>query len=60
MMKYTIISVQPKDAEKKINQMAQTGWKVVSQSESTWVVPTCFGISKSVDAIINITMVKED
>ena len=59
-MKYTVIAVQPKDAEKKINQMAQNGWKVVSQSESTWVIPKCFGFSKSVDAILNITMGKED
>jgi hypothetical protein len=40
--------------------MAQNGWKVVSQSESTWVIPKCFGFSKSVDAILNITMGKED
>lgn len=59
-MKYTFIAVQPKDAEKKINQMAQGGWKVVSQSESTWVIAKCFGLSKSVDAIVNITMAKED
>jgi len=59
-VRYTVLSVQPKEAEKKINQMAQQGWKVVSQSESTWVVNTCFGLSKSVDAIINITMQKED
>jgi len=59
-MKYTFLSVQPKDAEKKINQLAQNGWKVVAQSESTWVIPKCFGISKSVDAIINITLAKEE
>lgn len=59
-MRYTMLRLQPKDADKKINEMASQGWKVVSQSESTWVIAKCFGLSKSVDAIINVIMVKEN
>lgn len=56
---YTILQVRPKDAEKKLNALAQQGWKVVSSSESTWVVSKCLGLSKTVDSIINIILVKE-
>lgn len=56
---YTLLQVVPKDATAKINQMASQGWRVVSSSESTWVINKCFGLSKSVDSIINIILVKE-
>lgn len=59
-MRYTMISTQPKNAEKAINNMAQSGWRVVSQSESTWVISKCFGLSRSVDAVINIVLAKEN
>lgn len=58
-MKYTLIQTQPKDAEKKINALAAEGWKVVSQSESTWVIKKCLGLSNTIDSIINIVLVKE-
>lgn len=58
-MQYTLIQCQPKDAEKKINALAAEGWKVVSQSESTWVIKKCFGCSNYVDSIINVILVKE-
>lgn len=58
-MQYTMISVVPKDAEKKINNMASQGWKVVSQSESTWTIAKCFGLSRTIDSIVNIILVKE-
>lgn len=58
-MKYVFISVQPKDAEKKINQLAEQGFKVISQSESTCVISKCFGLSKEVDVVVNIILGKE-
>lgn len=58
-MQYTVIQVQPKDAEAKINAMAAQGWKVVSQSESKWEIRKCLGFSNTVDSVMNITMVKE-
>ena len=58
-MEYKFLSVQPKNAEKAINQLAAQGWKVVSQSESTWTIKKCFGFSGEIDAIINFTLVKE-
>ena len=58
-MQYTILQCRPKDAEKKLNALAAEGWKVVSQSESTWEIKKCFGFSNVVDSIINITLVKE-
>ena len=58
-MQYTILQCRPKDAEKKLNALAADGWKVVSQSESTWTIQKCFGFSNVVDSIINITLVKE-
>ena len=58
-MMYTILQVQPKDAEKKLNDLAAQGWKVVSSSESTWTLSKCFGLSHSVDSIINVILVKE-
>ena len=59
-MKYTLIQCQPKEAEKKINALAAQGYKVVSQSESVWTIRKCFGLSVTVDAILNIILVKED
>ena len=58
-MQYTVISARPKDLEKKLNQLAADGWKVVSQSETAWVIKKCFGLSNTTDAIINVTLVKE-
>lgn len=58
-MMYTILQVQPKDAEKKLNDLAAQGWKVVSSSESTWALSKCFGLSHTVDSIINVILVKE-
>ena len=58
-MQYTILQCRPKDAEKKLNALAAEGWKVVAQSESTWVIKRCFGLSNVLDSIINITLVKE-
>ena len=58
-MKYTVLMCRPKDAEKKLNALASEGWKVVSQSETAWPIKTCFGLSHTVDAIINFTLVKE-
>ena len=58
-MQYTVIQTQPKDLEKKINAMAAQGWKVISQSESTWPIKKCFGFSNYVDSVINVTMGKE-
>lgn len=59
-MQYTVIQCQPKDAQKKLNALAADGWKVVSSSESTWKINKCFGLSSTVDSIINIILVKED
>lgn len=56
---YMVLQVQPKDAEKKLNELAAQGWKVVSSSESTWTIKKCFGCSNYVDSIINIILVKE-
>ena len=57
-MQYMVLSIQPKDAEKKLNALGAQGWKVVSQSESTWVINKCCGLSNSIDAVINITLEK--
>jgi len=59
-MKYTLIQCKPNEAEKKINALAAQGWKVVSQSESTWTFKKCFGLSSTVDSLLNVIMVKED
>lgn len=59
-MKYLLIQCQPKDAQKKLDQLASQGWRVVSQSESTWTINKCFGLSKSVDSILNITLEKQE
>lgn len=56
---YTVIQVRPKDAQKQINALAAQGWKVVSSSESTWVIKKCFGFSNTVDSILNVILVKE-
>lgn len=58
-MKYVCIQARPKDLEKRLNALAEEGWKVVSQSESTWVIKKCFGLSNTVDSIINVTLVRE-
>ena len=58
-MKYICIQARPKDLEKKLAQYAEEGWKVVSQSESTWVIKQCLGLSNTVDSIINVTLGKE-
>lgn len=58
-MTYTTIQVRPKDATKKLNALGAEGWKVVGQSESTWVIRKCCGLSNTVDSILNITLVKE-
>lgn len=60
MKKYTILQVKPGEAEKKLNALAQQGWKVVSQSESTWTFNKCFGLSHSVDSLLNIVLEKEE
>ena len=57
-MAYTLLQVRPKDFDKKVNALAAEGWKVVSQSESTWVINKCCGLSKTVDSIINVTLTK--
>ena len=58
-MQYTILQCRPKDAEKKLNALAANGWRVVSQSESTWAIKKCFGLSKPIDTILNIILVKD-
>ena len=58
-MKYTILQCQPKDAEKKLNTLAESGWRVVSQSESVWTIKKCFGLSNVVDSIVTFTLVKD-
>lgn len=57
-MQYTILQCCPKDAEKKLNILATEGWRAVSQSESTWAIKKCFGLSKPIDTILNIILVK--
>lgn len=58
-MQYTVVQVQPKDVQAKINAMAAQGWKVVSSSESKWEIRKCFGLSNTVDSIMNVIMCKE-
>ena len=60
MAHYTVLQVKPADAQKKLDALAAQGWKVVSSSESTWTFNKCFGLSSSVDSLINIILVKED
>lgn len=57
-MQYTVIQARPKDLEKKLNHLAAEGWKVVSQSESAWVIKKCLGLSHTVDSIVNVILVK--
>lgn len=57
-MQYTILQVKPAEAEKKLNALAAQGWKVVSSSESTWTFAKCFGLSHTVDSLLNIILVK--
>lgn len=59
-MQYTVIQCRPKDAQKKLNALASNGWKVASQSESTWTVNQCCGLSNTVDSIINYTLYKDE
>lgn len=58
-MQYTVVQVQPKDVQAKINAMAAQGWTVVSSSESKWEIRKCFGLSNTVDSIMNVIMAKE-
>lgn len=58
-MQYTILSVRPKEAQKKLNALAEQGWRVVSSSESAWVIKKCLGLSHVEDSIINIILVKD-
>ena len=58
VMQYIHLEVRPKDFEKKVNALAAEGWKVVSQSESTWTIHKCCGLSNTVDSIINVTLGK--
>ena len=58
-MKYICIQARPKDLEKKLAQYGADGWRVVAQSESTWVIKQCLGLSNTVDSIINVTLEKE-
>ena len=59
MAQYTNLQVRPKDLEKKVNALAAQGWRVVAQSESTWIIRKCCGLSNTVDSIINVTLEKE-
>lgn len=59
-MKYTVLQCKPKEAEKKLNALATQGWRVVSQSESAWSFSKCFGLSHTVDSLLNIVLAKED
>ena len=58
IMQYVHLEVRPKDFEKKVNALAAEGWKVISQSESTWTIHKCCGLSNTVDSIINVTLGK--
>jgi hypothetical protein len=53
------LQAQPKDLEKRLNALAAEGWHVVAQSESTWVIKKCCGLSNYVDSVINVTLEKE-
>ena len=59
VMQYTVLQIRPEEAEKKINALAAQGWKVVSSSESKWEIRKCFGLSNTVDSVINVILVKE-
>ena len=58
-MKYIVVQLRPKEAEKKLNEYAAAGWRVVSSSESTWTIKKCFGFSNTVDSLLNIILCKE-
>lgn len=58
-VQYMVLHVRPEDAASKINSLAANGWRVVSSSESKWVIRRCFGFSNTVDSIMNIILVKE-
>lgn len=58
-MKYSLLQTQPKDLEKKLNVLAEQGWKVVSSSESAWVINKCCGLSHTVDSIVNVILSHE-
>lgn len=60
MTKYTLVQCKPNEAEKKINALAAQGWKVVSQSESAWTFNKCFGLSTTVDSLLNVILAKEE
>ena len=55
---YILLQTQPKDFEKKVATYADQGYKVVSTSESTWVIKKCCGLSNKVDSIINVVLEK--
>ncbi len=56
IVEYCLLEVRPKDFEQKVNALATQGWKVISQSESTWTIRKCCGLSTTVDSIINVTL----
>jgi|BioPla2DNA2_1021312.scaffolds.fasta_scaffold85293_2 hypothetical protein len=58
-MKFLVVQSQPKNAQKMLDQLAAQGWRVVAQSESTWVINKCLGLSRSIDSIINYTLAKD-
>ena len=58
-MRYTLLQCEPKDLETKLNALAAQGWRVVSQSETTWSSSKCFGLFESVDSVINVILVKQ-
>lgn len=58
-MQYHNLEVRPKDFDKKVNAYAAEGWKVIAQSESSWVFRKCCGLSQTADSIINVTLGKE-
>lgn len=58
-MKYLVVQAQPGKAQKMLDQLAAQGWRVVSQSESTWTIKKCLGLSNTVDSIINYTLEKD-
>ena len=57
-MPYTVVQTRPEEVEKKINAHAAQGWRVVSQSESKWEIKKCFGLSNTVDSVINVILEK--
>lgn len=59
-MQYKVIQCRPKEADKMLAALANQGWRVVSQSESTWTIRHCFGLCNEVDSVINYTLAREN